>query len=184
MKRAVVTAVAAILTALIATLFLLRFEPSRLLLTETARPAIAAIIVVLGAFACGTFALRLVRSNDDSIASAILIGIATLGTMSAAAALISTAIVPIITIVAAFGGDWAAIVFAFTPALMIIAGWAWSEWAVLGLLLLAYERFSIDDTNGGACALGCAIAVKYTALPWLLAAAIIRRKHVLRTAII
>ena len=33
MKRVAVTAVAAILTALIATLFLLRFEPSRLLLT-------------------------------------------------------------------------------------------------------------------------------------------------------
>ena len=89
-----------------------------------------------------------------------------------------------LAIIRRVGGDWAAIVFAFTPALMIIAGWAWSEWAVLGLLLLSYERFSIDDTNGGACALGCAIAVKYTALPWLLAAAIIRRKHVLRVAVI
>ena len=62
--------------------------------------------MLLGALACGTFALRLVRSNDDSIASAILIGIATLGTISAAAALISTAIVPIITIVAAFAGAY------------------------------------------------------------------------------
>lgn len=286
MKRAAVIAA----TALLAAVFLLRFAPSRLLLIETARPAIAALVVLLGAFACGLTALRVVKSSDDSLPSAILIGIVTLGTINGAAALISTAIIPFLTIAAAFagayllgkrdftftrvhpllaiaigvafieaitpvnspdelvyklaiphawqlfgrmvelplnsnsylamalhsadagalilgggiaaklvhfglylaslsivrrvGGEWAAIMFAFTPALMIIAGWAWSEWAVLGLLLLSYERWSIDDTNGGACALGCAIATKYTALPWLLAAAIVSRKHVLRVAMI
>jgi len=90
----------------------------------------------------------------------------------------------VLAIVRRIGGDWAAIVLAFTPALMIISGWAWSEWGVLGLLLLGYDRWSRDDANGGACALGCAIASKYTALPWLLAMLVIKRKNLLRPAII
>src|SRR5205807_9353763 len=44
----------------------------------------------------------------------------------------------VIAVVRRIGGDWSAIALAFTPALMIIAGWAWSEWGVLGLLLLSY----------------------------------------------
>ncbi len=35
-------------------------------------------------------------------------------------------------------GVWVAAVMAWTPALMLIAGWAWSEWGVLALLLLSY----------------------------------------------
>jgi hypothetical protein len=56
---------------------------------------------------------------------------------------------------------------------MIISGWAWSEWGVIGLLLVSYDRWSRDDVNGGACALGCAISSKYTALPWLLAVSLL-----------
>src|SRR5207248_3154414 len=41
--------------------FVVRFVPARLLLIETARPAIAAVIVLLAAFAFGRLALRIVR---------------------------------------------------------------------------------------------------------------------------
>ena len=33
---------------------------------------------------------------------------------------------------------WVAAVLAWTPALLLIAGWAWSEWGVLALLFLSY----------------------------------------------
>jgi hypothetical protein len=319
---------AAALTAV----FVARFVPARMLLFETGRPAIAAVIVLLAAFAFGRLALRLVRcvipsvsegpgrgpargssppaqlprsaSNDieDVIAlsareesnarrrlgrvtqpagraDALLIGFATFGIVAGATALISTTIAPILAILGAFagafligrerfdlprihpllaiaigiafieaitpvsspdelvyklaiphawqlygrmielplnsnsylamalqcadvaalalgggiaaklahfglylavlavvrriGGEWAAIALAFTPALMIIAGWAWSEWAVLGLLLVSYDRWSRDDIGAGACALGCAISCKYTALPWGVAFALL-----------
>ena len=280
-------------TAAISVVFIWRFEPSRLLLVETARPAIAAIVVLLAALGCGRIALRIVRAPEDPISDRLLIGFATLGIVSAALALISTAIVPwvavlvacaeafsmgrrrprrrepaqihpllaiaiaiaflcaitpvnspdelayklsiphawqlygrmiefplsshsylamalqcadiaalalgggiaaklahfgvylaVLAVVRRIGGDWAAIVLAFTPALMIIAGWAWSEWGVLGLLLLSYDRWSRDDANGGACALGCAIASKYTAIPWALAMLLIKRKNLLRPLLI
>src|SRR5437763_16350454 len=81
-------------TAAISVVFVSRFEPSRLLLLETARPAIAALIVLLAAHACGRAVLRVVRSSDDAISDALLIGFATLGIISAALALMSTALVP------------------------------------------------------------------------------------------
>src|ERR1051326_8260747 len=281
-------------TAAISVIFIWRFEPSRLLLVETSRGAIAAFIVLLAALGCGRVALRIVRAPEGPISDRVLIGFATLGIVSAAIALMSTAIVPwfavivacaeayvvgqtfssvrpdrnvwptllaipifiaflcaitpvnspdelayklaiphawqlygrmiefplsshsylamalqcadiaalalgggiaaklahfgvylaVLAVVRRIGGDWAAIVLAFTPALMIIAGWAWSEWGVLGLLLLSYDRWSRDDANGGACALGCAIALKYTAIPWALAMLLIKRKNLLRPLII
>lgn len=65
---------------------------------------------------------------------------------------------------------------AYTPALMLIAGWCWNEWCVLGLLLGSYDHYQnwIDrrTAHHGAIAfalLGAAVASKYTALPWLLA---------------
>jgi hypothetical protein len=61
---------------------------------------------------------------------------------------------------------------AWTPALLVIAGWAWHEWVVIGLLLLAFDRLErwLDDTVPddlvtAAAAAGAAISVKYTALP-------------------
>lgn len=66
-------------------------------------------------------------------------------------------------------------VLAWTPALMIIAGWCWEEWALIGLLLVSFDRLQrwLDDggaSNAAVCsvALGSALASKYTALPWLL----------------
>ena len=77
--------------------------------------------------------------------------------------------------VAPGSGVWVAAVFAWTPALAIIAGWCWSEWALLGLLALsweAWERFGDHRDAGSAAllvvALGGAAAIKYTALPWIL----------------
>lgn len=295
MRRLAVIAGAAAICAV----FVLRFEPSRVLLVETARPAIAAVVVLLASLGCGRFALGIVRSPDDSIADTLLIGFATLGILSAALALWSTAAVPpfaitiaaielffqwrrgvspvligggaihpllaiaigvafilaitpvsspdelvyklaiphawqlygrmvelplssnsylamalqcadlaalslgggiaaklahfgvylaVLAVVQRVGGKWAAIIVAFTPALMIISGWAWSEWGVIGLLLVSYDRWSNDDANAGACALGCAISSKYTALPWLVAfivvLAIRRNRNWLRPAII
>ena len=70
---------------------------------------------------------------------------------------------------------YVAIVVAYTPALMIVSGWAFSEWAVLGLLLISFERYQrwLDDSRGSDfaitfAALGAAASVKYTALPWIL----------------
>ena len=63
-------------------------------------------------------------------------------------------------------------IVAWTPALMLIAGWAWSEWGVIALLVLSIDR--LEDNPGVAfAALGGAVASKYTALPWLLAFGIV-----------
>src|SRR5436190_11577709 len=90
-------------TAAISVVFIWRFEPSRLLLLETARPAIAALIVLLAALGCGRAALRIVRSPDDVLSDTLLIGFATLGIISAALALMSTAFVPPFAIIVACG---------------------------------------------------------------------------------
>ena len=69
---------------------------------------------------------------------------------------------------------WVVAVVAWTPALAIVAGWAWAEWGVLGLLFLSYEswhRFRLEPqaAHVATCvaALAGAAAVKYTALPWI-----------------
>lgn len=71
-------------------------------------------------------------------------------------------------------GRWCCAVFAWTPALMLISGWAWAEWAVLGLLLLSLDRWLafVDDAKAhdaavAFVALAAAVSVKYTALPWI-----------------
>lgn len=73
-------------------------------------------------------------------------------------------------------GVAAAAAAAWTPALLIPAGWCWAEWAVVGLLLLSFEAGcrapgepSSWDASTLALALGAALSVKYTALPWGLA---------------
>ena len=77
-------------------------------------------------------------------------------------------------------GAFAAAIFAWTPALAIISGWCWNEWVVFGLLTLswdAWERFkderSADTAALTMLALGGAVAIKYTALPWLCGFAIV-----------
>ena len=76
--------------------------------------------------------------------------------------------------------NWIAAVVAWCPTLMLIAGWAWSEWAVVGLIVLALERFErwldVRDPSDAAIAFaaaGAAAAAKYTALPFLLAFGIV-----------
>jgi hypothetical protein len=71
-------------------------------------------------------------------------------------------------------GIWTAVVYAWTPALAIIAGWAWSEWALIGLLALSWdtwERFQENHEAGSislmVLALAGAVAIKYNALLWL-----------------
>jgi hypothetical protein len=68
---------------------------------------------------------------------------------------------------------WLTAVVAWTPALAIIAGWAWAEWAMIALVLLSFLRWQrfldshdTSDLAIAALALGCAISSKYTALPW------------------
>jgi hypothetical protein len=75
---------------------------------------------------------------------------------------------------------WVVIAFAWTPALMITAGMAFSEWAVLALLVISYERYDrwlssglAGDLAVAAAAMGSAAAIKYTALPWIAAFALI-----------
>lgn len=71
-------------------------------------------------------------------------------------------------------GVWVAATFAWTPALLLIGGWAWAEWPMLGLLLLSWHRWwrflhSGDDPADAAIAalaLAGAIATKYTAGVW------------------
>lgn len=63
-------------------------------------------------------------------------------------------------------------IVAWAPVLMLIAGWAWSEWGVIALLVLSIDRFH-DDPAIAFAALGGALASKYTALPWLLAFAVV-----------
>ncbi|MGZ4778474.1 MAG: hypothetical protein ACXV5L_04710 [Thermoanaerobaculia bacterium] len=71
-------------------------------------------------------------------------------------------------------------IVAWTPALTIIAGWAWNEWSALGLLIVAFDRYerwvestTPNDAAVAFAALGSAAAIKYTALPWILAMAVI-----------
>ena len=72
------------------------------------------------------------------------------------------------------GAVWIAIVIAYTPALLITAGWAFSEWATVGLLAVSLERYASwlesERSSDGAfafAAAGAATAIKYTALPYL-----------------
>jgi hypothetical protein len=72
-------------------------------------------------------------------------------------------------------GVFAAAVVAWTPALMLIAGWCWADWGMIGLLLLSYEawdrfreRPSVDLAATCALALAAGLASKYSAAPWLL----------------
>jgi hypothetical protein len=69
---------------------------------------------------------------------------------------------------------WIVAIIAYAPVLMVTAGWAYSEWGVLGLLLLsfhAYQRWLDEDDRSdfvlAFAAAGCAISAKYTALPWI-----------------
>ena len=71
-------------------------------------------------------------------------------------------------------GPWVAAVVAWSPALLLIAGWAWVEWGLLGLLLLSYRGWLAFERRPSAAAaavittaLAGAAAVKYTALPWI-----------------
>jgi hypothetical protein len=64
------------------------------------------------------------------------------------------------------GAMWITAAFAWTPALAIIAGWAWAEWAMIGLVLLSFLHFERGNLDVAAVALGCALSTKYTALPW------------------
>lgn len=70
--------------------------------------------------------------------------------------------------------DWPVAVVAWTPALLLVAGWAWPDWTVLALLLVSYERWdrfreraTAEDAAGMTLALAAAAGCKYTALPWL-----------------
>src|SRR5205823_9556417 len=60
-----------------------------------------ALIVILAALGCGRLALRIVRAPESQLSDALLIGFATFGILSAALALISTAIVPVFAVVMA-----------------------------------------------------------------------------------
>ena len=64
------------------------------------------------------------------------------------------------------GAMWITAAFAWTPALAITAGWAWAEWAMIGLVLLSFLHFERGNLDVAALALGCALSTKYTALPW------------------
>src|ERR1051326_8436953 len=54
------------------------------------------------------------------------------------------------------GAMWITAAFAWTPALAIIAGWAWAEWAMIGLVLLSFLHFERGNLDVAAVALGCA----------------------------
>jgi hypothetical protein len=82
--------------------------------------------------------------------------------------------------IAGEAASWITAVVAWCPTLMLIAGWAWSEWGVIGLLVLALERFErwldVRDPSDAAIAFaaaGAAAATKYTALPFLAAFGVI-----------
>ncbi|HEV7921643.1 MAG TPA: hypothetical protein VGR02_12715 [Thermoanaerobaculia bacterium] len=77
-------------------------------------------------------------------------------------------------------GWWPVLVLAWTPALMLIAGWSFNEWGVLGLLALAVERYhrwlesrERSDFVVAFAAAGGAIAAKYTAVPFVAALALL-----------
>lgn len=83
-------------------------------------------------------------------------------------------------------GLWGTAVVAWTPAWMLVAGWGWPDWGVVGLLLLSYERWrSFEESNDpadaatSALALAGALAARYTALFWLaaFAAAVVLARH-------
>ena len=262
--------------------FVSRFQPAWLLLTETAQPALIAILVVLAMLAAGMGALRGARASSPRLLDAFIIGFPTFGTLIAIVAWIGVAmhvVIAAITFALAGAGlfillrrgisrplvpkllvipillaiveaitpvnspdelvyklavphaydmagrmfelplnshsyltmalqlaDLAALVLgggiaakmlhlalyfaalavirrftqsvsitaivAWAPVLMLVAGWAWSEWGVIALLVLSFERFP-DDPAVAFAALGGAVASKYTALPWLLAFAIV-----------
>ncbi|HVT05540.1 MAG TPA: hypothetical protein VHL58_19440 [Thermoanaerobaculia bacterium] len=70
--------------------------------------------------------------------------------------------------------DLAAAVFCWTPALLLLAGWCWSEWSVLGLAAVSYRAW--DEFNDGSrsadfatsfLALALAVSTKYTVLLWV-----------------
>lgn len=72
-------------------------------------------------------------------------------------------------------GPWATAVLAWTPALMLVGGWCWVDWGLIGLLLLSYEawdRFCADPNAQDAAfcsgALAFALGSRYSAAPWLL----------------
>lgn len=75
--------------------------------------------------------------------------------------------------IAGDGSWWPVAVVAWTPALAIIAGWAWDEWIVIGLTVLSLEAFEREEHALAFAAAGAAAACKYTALPWLLAFALV-----------
>jgi hypothetical protein len=86
-------------------------------------------------------------------------------------------------------GVWVAAVAAWTPALLLIAGLAWAEWGVLGLLLLSHRgwlAFQRRPTALGAAvittALAGAAAIKYTALPWIAVFAVLAAARLARRA--
>lgn len=92
-------------------------------------------------------------------------------------------------------GWWPVIVLAWTPALMLIAGWCFNEWGVLGLLALSVERYhrwleSQDRTDFlvAFAAAGGAIAAKYTAIPFVAALGLLvlwrHRRVALKAALI
>ena len=65
-------------------------------------------------------------------------------------------------------------VAAWTPALLISAGWAWNDWSTLALLVIAVDRYerwveheSPSDGAMAFAAMGAAASIKYTALPWI-----------------
>jgi hypothetical protein len=71
-----------------------------------------------------------------------------------------------------FAGDcawWPVTVVAWTPALAIIAGWAWDEWIVIGLAILSLDALERDEIALAFAAAGAAVASKYTGLLWLFA---------------
>jgi len=69
--------------------------------------------------------------------------------------------------------DFAAAVLTWTPALMLLAGWCWSEWSVLGLAAVSYRAWDeFQDSTGSSelglvfLALALGISSKYTVLIW------------------
>ncbi len=74
----------------------------------------------------------------------------------------------------AAAGWWIVAVVAYTPALMVTSGWAHSEWGVLGLLAVSFDRYQEwaetrvpGELIASFAAAGGAVSAKYTALPWL-----------------
>jgi len=86
------------------------------------------------------------------------------------------------------GAMWMTAVIAWTPALAVIAGWAWAEWAMIGFVLLSFLHWQRGNLTVAAIALGVALSSKYTALPWavvFIALAIWRdRRAVLKPALL